>query len=296
MFYMTATTVQTTIQPLQVLLDADTKGMELRLLKRGLDREVWTKVWTGLVCLPGKTLKLVCQQGVSKSDSCHCLPGTPSAPGLYPTSFRGEGWNPAGLLTSRTCLLYLRRESVNPSNHHSHTGEYVLHTCEYVFIFLRLTGSVLVGRPQAETSQTGSTERLRSVRTEFVNRVSGPVLDSLLDRLLQWEVLNELEMETVKVIPERSHSHGAEEMSCFVFANENPSDWTGPLVMRNDWCPLKHYCSMRHWWAWPMMSVFNNTFGLHLLIILELGCKAYHFFLSFSIHVTAIDIVLSTLW
>lgn len=80
MFYMTATTVQTTIQPFQVFLDADTKDMELRLLKRRPDREVWTKVRTGLVRLPGKTFKLVCKQGVSKS--CHCLPGTPSAPGL----------------------------------------------------------------------------------------------------------------------------------------------------------------------------------------------------------------------
>nr|XP_046194631.1 NACHT, LRR and PYD domains-containing protein 1 homolog isoform X2 [Oncorhynchus gorbuscha] len=57
----------------------------------------------------------------------------------------------------------------------------------------------------AEISLTGSAEQqLRSVRTEFVKRVSGPVLDSLLDGLLQHTVINQEEMESVKVIAERA--------------------------------------------------------------------------------------------
>uniref|UniRef100_A0A4W5P1W1 CARD domain-containing protein n=1 Tax=Hucho hucho TaxID=62062 RepID=A0A4W5P1W1_9TELE len=60
------------------------------------------------------------------------------------------------------------------------------------------------GRP-AESSLNGPPEQqLRSVRTEFVKRVSGPVLDGLLDRLLQHTVINQEEMESVKVIAERS--------------------------------------------------------------------------------------------
>uniref|UniRef100_A0A674D0N7 NACHT, LRR and PYD domains-containing protein 1b allele 3-like n=3 Tax=Salmo trutta TaxID=8032 RepID=A0A674D0N7_SALTR len=60
------------------------------------------------------------------------------------------------------------------------------------------------GRP-AESSLTGSPEQqLRSVRTEFVKRVSGPVLNELLDRLLQHTVINQEEMESVKVIAERT--------------------------------------------------------------------------------------------
>uniref|UniRef100_A0A674BHX2 CARD domain-containing protein n=1 Tax=Salmo trutta TaxID=8032 RepID=A0A674BHX2_SALTR len=47
-------------------------------------------------------------------------------------------------------------------------------------------------------------QQLRSVRTEFVLRVSGPVLDGLLDRLLQQTVINQEEMESVKVIAERA--------------------------------------------------------------------------------------------
>ncbi|XP_045072724.1 NACHT, LRR and PYD domains-containing protein 1 homolog [Coregonus clupeaformis] len=67
------------------------------------------------------------------------------------------------------------------------------------------TSAVLgAGRP-AESSLTGSAEQqLRSVRTEFVRRVSGPVLDSLLDGLLQHTVINQEEMESVKVIAERA--------------------------------------------------------------------------------------------
>nr|ACI69403.1 Caspase-1 precursor [Salmo salar] len=60
------------------------------------------------------------------------------------------------------------------------------------------------GRP-AESSLTGSPEQqLHSVRTEFVIRVSGPVLNELLDRLLQHTVINQEEMESVKVIAERT--------------------------------------------------------------------------------------------
>ncbi|XP_045074980.1 uncharacterized protein LOC121562569 [Coregonus clupeaformis] len=67
------------------------------------------------------------------------------------------------------------------------------------------TSAVLgAGRP-AESSLTGSAEQqLGSVRTEFVRRVSGPVLDGLLDGLLQHTVINQEEMESVKVIAERA--------------------------------------------------------------------------------------------
>ncbi|XP_036790253.1 NACHT, LRR and PYD domains-containing protein 3-like [Oncorhynchus mykiss] len=46
--------------------------------------------------------------------------------------------------------------------------------------------------------------QLRSVRTEFVKRVSRPVLNELLDGLLQHTVINQEEMESVKVIAERA--------------------------------------------------------------------------------------------
>uniref|UniRef100_A0A674BH71 NACHT, LRR and PYD domains-containing protein 1b allele 3-like n=1 Tax=Salmo trutta TaxID=8032 RepID=A0A674BH71_SALTR len=67
------------------------------------------------------------------------------------------------------------------------------------------TGAVLgAGRP-AQRSLTGSTKlQLRSVRTEFVKRVSRPVLNELLDGLLQHTVINQEEMESVKVIAERA--------------------------------------------------------------------------------------------
>ncbi|XP_045568299.1 NACHT, LRR and PYD domains-containing protein 12-like [Salmo salar] len=67
------------------------------------------------------------------------------------------------------------------------------------------TSAVLGAGGPAESSLTGSAEQqLRSVRTEFVKRVSGPVLDGLLDRLLQHTVINQEEMESVKVIAERA--------------------------------------------------------------------------------------------
>ncbi|XP_045569007.1 NACHT, LRR and PYD domains-containing protein 12-like isoform X2 [Salmo salar] len=60
-------------------------------------------------------------------------------------------------------------------------------------------------RGPTESSLTGSPEQqLRSVRTEFVKRVSGPVLDGLLDGLLQQTVINQEEMESVRVIAERA--------------------------------------------------------------------------------------------
>eukprot|EP00063_Salmo_salar_P063398 XP_014038233.1 PREDICTED: caspase-1-like [Salmo salar] len=67
------------------------------------------------------------------------------------------------------------------------------------------TSAVLgAGRP-AESSLTGSTKlQLRSLRTEFVKRVSRPVLNELLDGLLQHTVINQEEMESVKVIAERA--------------------------------------------------------------------------------------------
>ncbi|XP_045578992.1 uncharacterized protein isoform X3 [Salmo salar] len=66
-------------------------------------------------------------------------------------------------------------------------------------------GVVLWAGGPAESSLTGSPEQqLRSVRTEFVKRVSGPVLDGLLDGLLQQTVINQEEMESVRVIAERA--------------------------------------------------------------------------------------------
>uniref|UniRef100_A0A674BJB8 NACHT, LRR and PYD domains-containing protein 1b allele 2-like n=1 Tax=Salmo trutta TaxID=8032 RepID=A0A674BJB8_SALTR len=67
------------------------------------------------------------------------------------------------------------------------------------------TGAVLGAGGPAESSLTGSAEQqLRSIRTEFVKQVSRPVLDVLLDRLLQHTVINQEEMESVKVIAERA--------------------------------------------------------------------------------------------
>ncbi|XP_029604733.1 NACHT, LRR and PYD domains-containing protein 1b allele 3-like [Salmo trutta] len=67
------------------------------------------------------------------------------------------------------------------------------------------TSAVLGAGGPAESSLTGSAEQqLRSVRTEFVKRVSGPVLNELLDGLLQHTVINQEEMESVKVIAERT--------------------------------------------------------------------------------------------
>ncbi|XP_064859511.1 NACHT, LRR and PYD domains-containing protein 1 homolog [Oncorhynchus nerka] len=67
------------------------------------------------------------------------------------------------------------------------------------------TSAVLGAGAPAEISLTGSPEhQLRSIRTEFVKRVSRPVLNGLLDRLLQHTVINQEEMESVEVIAERA--------------------------------------------------------------------------------------------
>ncbi|XP_045567058.1 NACHT, LRR and PYD domains-containing protein 12 isoform X1 [Salmo salar] len=69
----------------------------------------------------------------------------------------------------------------------------------------RSTSAVLGAGHPAESSRTASTKlQLRSVRTEFVKRVSRPVLNELLDGLLQHTVINQEEMESVKVIAERA--------------------------------------------------------------------------------------------
>ncbi|XP_062336949.1 NACHT, LRR and PYD domains-containing protein 1a-like isoform X1 [Osmerus eperlanus] len=61
-----------------------------------------------------------------------------------------------------------------------------------------LTGSS--SARQTEHAQKGSAEeQLRSTRPEFVERVTMPVLDDLLDELLQERVINDAEMEAVKV-------------------------------------------------------------------------------------------------
>ena len=70
---------------------------------------------------------------------------------------------------------------------------------------LTISGAVLGAGGPAENSLTGSAEQqLRSVRAEFVKRVSRPVLNGLLDRLLQHTVINQEEMESVEVIAERA--------------------------------------------------------------------------------------------
>ncbi|XP_029603870.1 NACHT, LRR and PYD domains-containing protein 3-like [Salmo trutta] len=67
------------------------------------------------------------------------------------------------------------------------------------------TSAVLGAGGPAESSLTGSAEQqLRSVRTEFVKRVSRPALNELLDGLRQHTVINQEEMESVKVIAERA--------------------------------------------------------------------------------------------
>ncbi|XP_067087591.1 uncharacterized protein [Osmerus mordax] len=63
-----------------------------------------------------------------------------------------------------------------------------------------LTGSSSIGGRQTEHAQKGSAkEQLCSARLVFLERVSMPVLDDLLDGLLQERVINDAEMEAVKV-------------------------------------------------------------------------------------------------
>ncbi|XP_029603900.1 NACHT, LRR and PYD domains-containing protein 1b allele 2-like isoform X2 [Salmo trutta] len=80
----------------------------------------------------------------------------------------------------------------------------MLRTDEYITETHSTSAVLGAGRP-AESSLTGSAEQqLRSIRTEFVKQVSRPVLDVLLDGLLQHTVINQEEMESVKVIAERT--------------------------------------------------------------------------------------------
>ncbi|XP_067108283.1 NACHT, LRR and PYD domains-containing protein 1a-like [Osmerus mordax] len=59
-----------------------------------------------------------------------------------------------------------------------------------------LTGSSSLGGRQTEHAQKGcAEEQLRSARRTFVERVSMPVLDNLLDGLLQEKVINDCERE-----------------------------------------------------------------------------------------------------
>lgn len=48
------------------------------------------------------------------------------------------------------------------------------------------------------TQSLSAEERLRSARTEFIQRVSEPVLDKLLDELLRQMVINDEEMESAR--------------------------------------------------------------------------------------------------
>uniref|UniRef100_A0A3B4UD38 CARD domain-containing protein n=1 Tax=Seriola dumerili TaxID=41447 RepID=A0A3B4UD38_SERDU len=60
------------------------------------------------------------------------------------------------------------------------------------------TPSVSAGTPSVSAE-----EKLKSVRTQFIDRVSGPVLRELLDKLLDREVLTGGEMESVAATPSR---------------------------------------------------------------------------------------------
>uniref|UniRef100_A0A671WIZ6 CARD domain-containing protein n=2 Tax=Sparus aurata TaxID=8175 RepID=A0A671WIZ6_SPAAU len=44
-------------------------------------------------------------------------------------------------------------------------------------------------------------QRLSSIRSQFVERVSGPVLNQLLDKLLDLDFVNDEEMQSVKTKP-----------------------------------------------------------------------------------------------
>lgn len=71
------------------------------------------------------------------------------------------------------------------------------------FIFLvpdreSLRSDDLAVRRVTAEDKVGASKRLLSVRTEFIERVSDPVLNKLLDELLQNEVINDEEMESVK--------------------------------------------------------------------------------------------------
>ncbi|KAG7238155.1 hypothetical protein INR49_031185, partial [Caranx melampygus] len=64
--------------------------------------------------------------------------------------------------------------------------------------------SALTPSVSAATPNVSAAERLRSARTEFIRRVSEPVLHDLLNKLLDCEVFTDSEMESVVVIPNRA--------------------------------------------------------------------------------------------
>lgn len=56
----------------------------------------------------------------------------------------------------------------------------------------------------APTPSVSAVEKLRSIRTEFIERVTEPVLRQLLDKLLDCGVVTDHEMESVVVIANRA--------------------------------------------------------------------------------------------
>ncbi|KAG7238156.1 hypothetical protein INR49_031186 [Caranx melampygus] len=64
--------------------------------------------------------------------------------------------------------------------------------------------SALTPSVSAATPNVSAAERLRSARTEFIRRVSEPVLHDLLNKLLDCEVFTDSEMESVVVISNRA--------------------------------------------------------------------------------------------
>ncbi|XP_022620490.1 caspase recruitment domain-containing protein 8-like isoform X2 [Seriola dumerili] len=76
--------------------------------------------------------------------------------------------------------------------------------CE-VHLPVHLPGPGPAGTPSvsAGTPSVSAEEKLKSVRTQFIDRVSGPVLRELLDKLLDREVLTGGEMESVAATPSR---------------------------------------------------------------------------------------------
>uniref|UniRef100_A0AAY5KLX7 CARD domain-containing protein n=1 Tax=Esox lucius TaxID=8010 RepID=A0AAY5KLX7_ESOLU len=78
-------------------------------------------------------------------------------------------------------------------------------------------------------------QQLGSVRKEFVIRVSEPVLNSLLDGLLQDTVINQQEMESVKVTAERAEK--ARKIMDMVLGKGNKSSSRMIVLL----CKIDHY-------------------------------------------------------
>ena len=64
---------------------------------------------------------------------------------------------------------------------------------------VRRAGSYDLLPPDSEYQKGSADEQLRFARLEFVEQVTMPVLDDLLDRLLKERVINEAERKAVKV-------------------------------------------------------------------------------------------------